>query len=112
MEGSFDNDVLIGNARPNAMLGQPGSDVFIGNGGGDTIDARDGVRDTSIRCGRGQWPPRPRHPQGGGGKKSANRAGSAARANGASLALTDTFDPAPIGCAEVTYGHPVPGLPH
>ncbi len=27
------------------MLGQPGEDVFIGNGGDDVIDARDGVRD-------------------------------------------------------------------
>jgi Ca2+-binding RTX toxin-like protein len=121
MEGSFDNDVLIGNARENAMLGQPGRDVFVGNGGGDTIDARDGVRDESIRCGHAP-PPKPRHPKGkGGGKHKGQpggrrigvRSGSAARrAKGASLALVDPFDPRPIGCAEVTFGHPVPGLPH
>ena len=45
MEGSFDWDVLIGDGRANSMLGQPGEDVFIGNGGDDVIDARDGVRD-------------------------------------------------------------------
>ena len=47
MEGSFDNDVLIGDTRPNAMLGQPGKDSFFGRGGEDMIDARDGVRDFS-----------------------------------------------------------------
>ena len=62
MEGSFDNDVLIGDGRANAMLGQPGRDVFIGNGGDDVIDARDGVRDFSIQCGRGEPP----HPKGKG----------------------------------------------
>ena len=45
MEGSFDNDILIGNGRPNAMLGQPGQDRFYGGGGDDVVDARDGVRD-------------------------------------------------------------------
>ena len=45
MEGSFDNDVLIGDGRANSMLGQPGDDRFYGNGGEDMIDARDGVRD-------------------------------------------------------------------
>ena len=39
MEGSFDNDVLIGDSRPNSMLGQPGQDEFYGNGG-DDIDRR------------------------------------------------------------------------
>jgi Ca2+-binding RTX toxin-like protein len=119
MEGSFDNDVLIGNGRENAMLGQPGSDVFIGNGGGDTIDARDGNRDESIRCGKAP-PPKPKHPKGkkGGkgpnaGKRVGHRADSAGRrAKGDSLALTDSFDPRPLGCADVTFGHPVPGLPH
>ena len=54
MEGSFDNDVLIGDGRANSILGQPGEDVFVGNGGDDVIDARDGVRDVSIQCGRGR----------------------------------------------------------
>jgi Ca2+-binding RTX toxin-like protein len=84
MEGSFDNDVLIGNARANSMLGQPGEDVFIGNGGGDTIDARDGVRDKSIQCARGN------------------------RREG--VALTDANDPIPTNCAKVKHGTHVPGL--
>ena len=56
MEGSFDNDVLIGNGGANSMLGQPGVDSFFGNGGDDVIDARDGVRDDSIQCGPGKPP--------------------------------------------------------
>jgi Ca2+-binding RTX toxin-like protein len=84
MEGSFDNDVLIGNAKANSMLGQPGADVFFGNGGADTIDARDGVRDVSIQCARGN-----RHE---------------------GVALTDAIDPTPTNCAKVKHGTPVPGL--
>jgi Ca2+-binding RTX toxin-like protein len=84
MEGSFDYDVLIGDSGPNAMLGQPGKDRFYGRGGADIIDARDGVRDFSIQCGRrGQ-------PEG--------------------LALTDPFDPPPLDCADHTIGSPVAGL--
>ena len=94
MEGSFDNDVLIGDSRANSMLGQPGEDVFFGNGGNDVIDARDGVRDISIQCGPGK-PPKPGKPAHG---KSTGRA------------LTDSFDPAPVKCATVKHGHPVPGL--
>jgi len=85
MEGSFDNDVLIGDSRPNSMLGQPGQDEFFGNGGEDTIDARDGRRDFVIQCGR-----HPVAPEG--------------------HALTDSFDPAPTACAFVTHGTPVKGL--
>ena len=99
MEGSFGNDVLIGNKRRNAMLGQPGEDVFIGNGGGDVIDARDGVRDKSIQCGRGHRPVK---------KKD----GSFTKATGVAAggALTDPFDPAPFNCKIAKNGHPVPGL--
>ena len=85
MEGSFDNDVLIGDAGPNAMLGQPGQDRFYGNGGEDVIDARDGVRDFSIQCARP-------------GQKPEGRA------------LADTFDPHATGCAIEKYGAPVAGL--
>jgi len=85
MEGSFDNDVLIGDSRPNSMLGQPGQDEFYGNGGEDTIDARDGRRDFVIQCGR-----HPVAPEG--------------------HALTDSFDPSPTACALVTHGTPVKGL--
>jgi Ca2+-binding RTX toxin-like protein len=85
MEGSFDNDVLIGNAKRNAMLGQPGRDRFYGNGGDDIVDARDGMRDFFIQCGR------------------SRRAGRA---------LTDPFDPPTRACAARKHGEPVPGLNH
>jgi Ca2+-binding RTX toxin-like protein len=85
MEGSFDNDVLIGDAGPNAMLGQPGQDRFFGNGGDDTIDARDGTRDLSIQCARPGAEPEGR-------------------------ALADSFDPASTACAIHKYGEPVAGL--
>jgi Ca2+-binding RTX toxin-like protein len=100
MEGSFDWDVLIGDGRANSMLGQPGEDVFIGNGGDDVIDARDGVRDFSIQCGVGR-PPR-KKPNGKGMTKPTGKA--------AGRALTDAFDPEPFKCSIVKYGTPVPGL--
>lgn len=93
MEGSFDNDVLIGDGRANSMLGQPGEDVFFGNGGDDVLDARDGVRDESIQC-IGKAPKR--------GKK--------ARGPSTGRALTDPFDPGPVRCAIVKNGEPIPGL--
>lgn len=100
MEGSFDWDVLIGDGRANAMLGQPGEDRFYGNGGDDVIDARDGVRDFSIQCGRGE-PPRKRK----GGKGLTKPTGKPA-----GRALTDPFDPQPFNCAITKHGRPVPGL--
>jgi Ca2+-binding RTX toxin-like protein len=100
MEGSFDWDVLIGDSRANSMLGQPGEDVFIGNGGDDVIDARDGVRDFSIQCGRGT-PPK-KKPNGMGMTKPTGKP--------AGRALTDSFDPQPFNCATVKHGTPVPGL--
>ncbi len=96
IEGSFDNDVLIGDGGPNAMLGQPGEDRFFGGGGDDVIDARDGVRDLSIQCGRG----------------SAPKKGKPIRGRPAGRALTDPFDPAPVLCGISKHGHPVPGLNH
>jgi Ca2+-binding RTX toxin-like protein len=100
MEGSFDWDVLIGDGRANSMLGQPGEDVFIGNGGDDVIDARDGVRDKSIQCGRGH--PARKKPHGKGMTKPTGKP--------AGRALTDSFDPEPFNCAFVKHGSPVPGL--
>jgi Ca2+-binding RTX toxin-like protein len=94
MEGSFGNDVLIGDGGANSMLGQPGRDVFIGNGGDDVIDARDGVRDVSIQCGPGK-PPKPGKPFHG---------------HSSGVAITDSFDPSPVKCAAVKHGKPVPGL--
>ncbi len=100
MEGSFDWDVLIGDSRANSMLGQPGEDVFIGNGGDDVIDARDGVRDFAIQCGKGKPPMKKPH-----GKGMTKGTGTPA-----GRALTDRFDPEPYNCAIVKHGTPVPGL--
>jgi Ca2+-binding RTX toxin-like protein len=96
MEGSFDNDVLVGDSRANAILGQPGEDAFYGGGGDDVIDARDGVRDTSIQCGPGRAP----------------KPGKPIRGHAAGRAITDPFDPAPVLCSISKHGHPVDGLGH
>ena len=106
MEGSFGPDILIGNGRPNAILGQPGKDVFIGNGGDDVIDARDGVTDISIQCGRG----RPAVP---GKPKTKNHPAvppKPATGRPEGRALMDKDDPAPFNCAKRRFGTPVPGL--
>jgi hypothetical protein len=93
MEGSFDDDILVGDSRANAMLGQPGQDRFYGGGGEDVIDARDGERDLSIQCGRGTV------------AKSGTVHGTPS-----GRALTDPFDPAPVLCKYSKHGHPVDGL--
>lgn len=100
MEGSFDWDVLIGDGRANSMLGQPGEDVFMGNGGDDVIDARDGVRDFVIQCGKGKRPVKKKN-----GKGMTKPTGQPA-----GRAITDAFDPQPFNCAIVKHGTPVPGL--
>ncbi len=100
LEGSFDNDILIGDRRANVLLGQPGEDVFIGNGGDDIIDARDGVRDRSIQCGRGN-PPRSKGKGKGFTKPTGRPAGRA---------IMDSFDPEPFNCTVTVHGIPVPGL--
>jgi Ca2+-binding RTX toxin-like protein len=102
MEGSFDNDVLIGDSRKNSILGQPGEDRIYGGGGEDTLDARDGVRDEVIQCSPGHpvlkgSALQGRRPLRNGGPRSGH-------------AFIDSFDPSPIACAETTEGHPVPGL--
>jgi Ca2+-binding RTX toxin-like protein len=85
IEGSFDNDVLIGDSGPNLLLGQPGEDEFFGHGGDDAIVAADGVKDGTIQCAR------PGHkPEG--------------------RAIVDSIDPKPEGCAIVSEGTPVAGL--
>jgi Ca2+-binding RTX toxin-like protein len=94
MEGSFDWDVLVGDGRANAMLGQPGADRFYGGGGEDVIDARDGTRDFSIQCGRG----------------TVAKRGGAVHGTPAGRALTDPFDPAAVLCEVTKHGHPVDGL--
>ena len=107
MEGSFDWDVLIGDSGPNAMLGQPGEDRFYGNGGDDIIDARDGVKDFSIQCGRGRPPVKKTIRRKGGKTETKETPGTGEPAG---RAITDSFDPKPYNCEFVKYGTPVPGL--
>ncbi|MEX2108530.1 MAG: calcium-binding protein [Solirubrobacterales bacterium] len=107
MEGSFDNDVLIGDGGKNALLGQPGRDELYGNGGDDIIDARDGVRDFVIQCGRGRLV----YPRDKKGKKIP-KAEPIILGKASGRALTDSFDPGPTLCAEHKHGTPVPGLNH
>jgi hypothetical protein len=95
MEGSFDWDILVGDGRANAMLGQPGADRFYGGGGEDVIDARDGDRDFSVQCGRGYVP---------------LKKGKPVRGTPSGRALTDAFDPTPALCAITKHGKPVDGL--
>jgi Ca2+-binding RTX toxin-like protein len=103
MEGSFDNDVLIGDHGPNAMLGQPGKDQFFGEGGEDVIDARDGVRDFSVQCGTGFYTQAPK-------PKKGPRPEPVLHGTPAGRALTDSFDPPPLLCSDVVHGTPVAGL--
>src|SRR5262249_30171595 len=84
IEGSCDTDVLIGDAGPNPLLGQPGVDSFFGRGGDDTIVAADGVKDWHIQC--------------------ANAGHSEGRA------IVDPIDPVATNCATVSAGTPVAGL--
>jgi Ca2+-binding RTX toxin-like protein len=103
MEGSFDYDVLIGDHGPNSMLGQPGKDQFFGEGGEDVIDARDGVRDSSIQCGTGFYTYPPKPPKG-------PRPEPVLHGTPSGRALTDSFDPKPLLCSDVVHGTPVAGL--
>lgn len=86
IEGSFDNDVLIGDGRANSLLGQPGRDAFYGGGGGDWINALDRVRDIIVRCGKKGRP--------------------------SGTALLDAGDPSPESCSRKRVGRPTPGLHH
>jgi Ca2+-binding RTX toxin-like protein len=94
MEGSFDDDVLIGNGGKNSILGQPGVDRIYGGGGDDVLDARDGVRDEAVQCAPG----------------AQIVQGAHLRAASKGHAFVDPFDPHPVGCGETTLGHPVKGL--
>lgn len=105
MEGSFDNDILVGDANKNALLGQPGEDELYGNGGDDIIDARDGVRDFVIQCGRGTYFQPPRKP-----KEKGPPPEPILRGTPAGRALTDSFDPTADLCTDVVIGEPVDGL--
>ena len=84
IEGSFDNDVLLGDSRDNVLIGQPGVDSFFGRGGNDVIVAVDSVKDWYIQCGEKG------HPEG--------------------TAIVDTIDPEPRDCAKVVVSKPTAGL--
>jgi Ca2+-binding RTX toxin-like protein len=84
LEGSFDNDVLIGDSGDNVLIGQPGVDSFFGRGGNDVIVAVDSVKDWYIQCGEKG------HPEG--------------------LAIIDQIDPEPQDCAKVEVATPTAGL--
>ena len=94
MEGSFDNDVLIGDGGKNAILGQPGEDRIYGGGGDDVLDARDGMRDAAVQCAPG----------------SQIIKGPHLRASSKGHAFIDPFDPRPVSCGETTEGTPIKGL--
>ena len=53
LEGSFDWDILIGDAGANNLFGQPGRDRFFGRGGADVLSAVDEEADFVISCGGG-----------------------------------------------------------
>jgi Ca2+-binding RTX toxin-like protein len=103
MEGSFDYDVLIGDSGKNSLLGQPGRDELYGNGGDDIVDARDGVRDLVVQCGRGVYVRPPRKPKGPPPEPILH-------GTPAGRALTDSFDPPADLCTDVVVGTPVAGL--
>jgi Ca2+-binding RTX toxin-like protein len=105
MEGSFDNDVLIGDGAKNAILGQPGEDLIYGGGGEDVLDARDGVRDAAIQCARG-----PQIVSGAQLRRPVAPVRGRWRAGRRGHAFVDSFDPHPVSCGETTIGHPVKGL--
>ena len=84
IEGSFGDDVLIGNRRNNSLLGQPGRDLFYGGGGNDTINALDRMKDRVIQCGHRKAP---------SGKT-----------------VLDRKDPNPVACSEKSFGRATPGL--
>ena len=104
MEGSFGPDILIGNHKGNAMLGQPGKDIFIGNGGDDVIDARDGVKDDSIQCGRGH----PRVPAIPATKTHKRIPPIPATGRPEGRALIDKSDPTPLPVRRRSPRHPRP----
>jgi Ca2+-binding RTX toxin-like protein len=51
LEGSNQNDVLVGDARNNQLLGHKGQDIYSALAGQDSILANSGTRDLVINCG-------------------------------------------------------------
>ena len=81
LEGSGNDDVLLGDAGRNQLLGRPGADSYFALAGDDLILANSGDVDTWIDCGEGA----------------------------ADMALVDRppiADPAPVGCEAVGEADP------
>lgn len=53
IEGTSDDDTLIGDAGPNQLLGRPGHDSYFAAAGDDSILANSGDTDLTIDCGEG-----------------------------------------------------------
>lgn len=53
LEGTDLGDTLVGDANVNFLLGHKGADVLKALAEHDTIDAKDGVSDTTVDCGQG-----------------------------------------------------------
>lgn len=54
LEGTEENDVLIGDGKENHLLGRGGADSLYGRGGDDLLEAKDGTADRRLSGGRGQ----------------------------------------------------------
>ena len=53
LEGSSQDDTLVGGNEANDLLGRAGADVLRGEGGSDRLVANDGAADTALDCGGG-----------------------------------------------------------
>lgn len=53
VEGTSEDDVMVGDAGPNQLLGRPGQDSYSAGAGEDTILANSGDTDLAIDCGEG-----------------------------------------------------------
>ena len=54
LNGGAGNDILDGGAGNDILVGGPGRDVLRGGAGADTINAQDGRRGDTVRCGPGR----------------------------------------------------------
>jgi Ca2+-binding RTX toxin-like protein len=80
IEGTSLDDVMVGDAGPNQLLGRPGNDSYFAAAGNDHILANSGDADTAIECGEGFDTALVDHPEYG--------------------------DPEPVGCESVEARNP------
>jgi Ca2+-binding RTX toxin-like protein len=80
LEGSNQNDYLVGDARNNQLLGHKGADSYFGLAGQDSLLANSGTRDLAIDCG--------------------------ADLDSAVIDFASVGDPTPIECESVREGAP------